>query len=142
MEINYLHLIVLTIVQFVFGALWYSLVFGKTWAKIHGFDLLPKEEQARMAKEVQPYYAIQLVLTIITTYTILIFTKSLMQTNDSWMPIGIAGWIWLGFIMPMQVQGVLWGNDKKEWMWKKIGIMILHQLLNFMIVGTILYYWK
>ncbi len=71
MQIDILKLVVLTIVQFVFGALWYSLIFGKVWAKIHGFDQLAPEEQAKMMKAVQPYYAIQLVLTVVTTYVIL-----------------------------------------------------------------------
>ena len=68
MHINYLSIIVATIVQFAIGAIWYSVFFGKLWGKIHGFDKLPKETQQKMMKAMGPFYGLQAFVTLVTAF--------------------------------------------------------------------------
>ena len=46
-------ILVATVGQFIFGAIWYMPVFGKLWGKIHGFDQVPPEKQKEMMKKAE-----------------------------------------------------------------------------------------
>lgn len=119
MGINYLAVLVATIVQFIIGAIWYSLLFGKLWGRIHGFDQLSKEVQQQMMKKMGPFYALQFLVTIITTVVLALFVAELPQ---DWHAFGIAGWVWLGFVLPTQVSAVIFGGTESKWIVKKIAV--------------------
>jgi len=88
MQMLVLAIVLATIAQFIIGALWYSLLFGKLWGRIHGFDKLPKETQQKMVKEMGPFYGIQLLVTIITTIVLAIF---IMFLPHDWNIYALAG---------------------------------------------------
>lgn len=118
MQLNYFAIIVATVVQFIIGAIWYSLIFGKLWGRIHRFDKLPKEVQQKMIKEMGPY-ALQAFVTLITTIALAIFVAN--------VPFGFnvyttAALLWIGFIVPAQVSAVIFGGTDKKWIVKKIAV--------------------
>jgi hypothetical protein len=119
MQVNLLAVIVATVVQFIIGAIWYSLLFGKLWGRIHGFDKLPKATQEKMMKEMGPYYGLQALITLITSYMLATFLAYLPQ---DWSPYGMAAMLWLGFIVPAQVSAVIFGGTEKKWIGKKIAV--------------------
>lgn len=119
MQFNYLAILLATVAQFVIGALWYSVLFGKLWGKIHGFDKLPKETQDKMMKEMGPYYGLQLLVTIITSVVLYIFIVFLPH---DWNVYALAGFFWLGFVLPAQVSAVIFGGTDKKWIAKKIAV--------------------
>lgn len=119
MQFNYLAIILATLVQFAIGAVWYSALFGKLWGKIHGFDKLSKETQDKMMKEMGPYYGLQLLVTIITTVVLYIFIVFL---PSNWNVYALAGFFWLGFVLPAQVSAVIFGGTDKKWIAKKIAV--------------------
>jgi hypothetical protein len=49
--------------------------------------------------------------------------------------------IWLAFIMPMIVSGVLWWNDRKEMRLLKVAISASYRLIALLAVGYILSIW-
>ena len=99
MQLNYLAIIVATVVQFAIGAIWYSLFFNKLWAKIHGFDKLPKEVQKKMMKEMGPFYGIQALVTLITSFVLAIFITYLPH---DWNVYAMAGFLWIGFVVQLK----------------------------------------
>ncbi len=119
MQINFIAVLVATVVQFIIGAIWYSLLFGKLWGRIHGFDKLPKATQQKMMKEMGPYYGLQVLITVITSYILAIFLTYL--PND-WSPYSLAAMLWLGFIVPAQVSAVIFGGTDRKWIGKKIAV--------------------
>jgi hypothetical protein len=126
MQLNYLAIIVATIVQFIIGAIWYSLLFGKLWGRIHGFDKLPKEVQQKMMKAMSPYYALQALVTLISTIALAIFVAN--------VPFGFnvyttAALLWIGFIVPTQVSAVIFGGTEGKWIVKKIAVQAGASLL-------------
>ena len=100
MDIHYIAILAATIVQFVIGAIWYTPLFGKLWGKMHGFDQLTAEVQAVAMKRMIPLLFVQFIVTFLTTFVFTVFISGLPQ---NWNIYGIAGFIWLGFVLPTQV---------------------------------------
>lgn len=119
MELNYLAITVATIAQFVFGAIWYMPLFGKTWGKIHGFDQVAPDKQNEMMKGMWKYLVLQFILTLVTT---VVFALLLKGFPSDWNIYGLAFFFWLGFVMPTQVAGIIFGGTKPEWLMTKIAI--------------------
>lgn len=109
--------LIMTMVQFVVGAIWYGTLFGKLWGKIHGFDKLSKEVQKKMMAEMGPYYGLQLLVTVLTSVVLVKFRNYVSgEPNVFWM----VGLLWLGLVMPAQVSAVIFGGTDKKWLMKKI----------------------
>ena len=135
MNINFLLILIVSVVQFIVGAIWYMPVFGTLWGKIHGFDKQTPETQKEMQKGMLPYLLIQFAMTFITNLVLVILLTALK--GGSMTPVYTCFLVWVGFIATTQVVTVLFGGDKKEWMLTKVGIIISHQFVNFMIAGLI-----
>ena len=139
MELNYTLIIVASLAQFILGALWYSpLIFGKWWMEIMEVTTIPKEEMQRMQKAMAPFYGLQLILTILFTLVLAMFIHYLQMANVGFHAYGVAGWIWLGFIMPTQVAGVVWANTKRKFWIKQIFVMTSYQLAGLMLAAFVL----
>jgi hypothetical protein len=137
MELHYLPILVATVAQFIIGMIWYGPLFGKTWMKIHGADKLTPEEIKKTQKAMGPFYALQFVLTFLMT-TVL---ATAMGVYVEYSPFMLAFYIWLGFMMPVQIGAVIWGADKKEFWLKKIMIMTGYQLVSILLATWIYAYW-
>lgn len=135
MELNYTAILLATFLQFVCGAIWYTAFFGKLWGKIHGFDKLPKEKQQEMMKGMGPIYGVQLLVTLIMTFVLAIFIEMLPQ---NWNAYGMAGFFWLGFILPAQVSSVLFGGTESKWIVKKIAIQSFSSLICLEVAALVL----
>jgi hypothetical protein len=135
MLINYTLVIVAVISQFILGALWYSpLLFGKKWMQIMGGDQYTPEEVKKMQKEMTPFYALQILLTLLSTF-VLAFSFELLSEYNLYMT---ALFIFVGFILPTQVSGVIWSNTKKHFWAKQIAIMAGCQFVSLMLATWIL----
>lgn len=134
MEFNYLGIIIATIAQFICGAIWYSVFFGKLWGQMHGFDKLSKETQDKMMKGMGLIYGVQFLVTLISTVVLSIFITNL----PGWNPYGMAALFWLGFILPAQVSDVLFGGTESKWVVKKIAVQAAGSLIFIEVAATVL----
>ena len=135
MEINYTLIIVATIAQFVLGALWYSpLMFGKWWMEIMECTNLSKEELQKMQKSMMPFYGLQLFLTFFSTFSF----ATLVPFIPTFSIYHVGFWIWIGFIVPTQIAGVVWANTKQKFWVKQIFVMISMQLAGIMLAAFVL----
>lgn len=131
MSFNLLVFIGVVIFEYVLGALWYSLFFGKQWLKInHPAGLPSKLEMQNLAKKATPYYGIQLFLTIVSAWVQWFFV-SLQPTN--WFKVSI--FIWAGFMVPTLIQSVIWSDPKNNHKLLQIAIVSLNFLVNLIIAG-------
>jgi Protein of unknown function (DUF1761) len=135
MNINILAIIVATVVQFIIGAIWYTPIFGKLWGKIHGFDQLSPEEQKKLQKGMAPLLVTQFIFTFVTT-VVLAFLKTGLPPY--WSVYGLAGFSWMGFVLPTQVAAVIFGHTEPKWFVKKIAVMAGGSLLCLMAAAHIL----
>lgn len=124
--VSYAAVAVASVVQFIIGAVWYTPVFGKVWGKIHGFDKVSPAEQKKMVKQMPPLLIVQFLTTVITTF---VFALLLNGFPSSWNIYGLAGFFWLGFVVPTQVGAVLFGGTEPKWVLTKIAIMAGGSLL-------------
>ncbi len=125
MQLNYLSIIFATVAQFIIGFIWYGPIFGNLWGKIHGFDKLSKSVQQKMMKEMGPFYALQFFITLVTTSVLAIFITYL----PIWNAYAMAGFFWIGFVVPTQVSSAVFGGTDKKWMLTKIAIQAGASLL-------------
>lgn len=124
-----------TALQYVCGAVWYSLLFGKLWGKIHGFDKLSKDVQDKMMKEMGPYYVAQLLVTVMTTVVLAILIANLPR---NWNAFQMAAMLWAGFVVPTQASAVIFGGTETKWMLRKIAVQAGASLLCLMIASAVL----
>lgn len=139
MAINYVAILIAAVLQFIFGAVWYSVFFGKLWGKIHGFDKLSKETQQKMMKEMGPFYGIQFLLTLVTTFVLALFMAVLPQ---DWNPYGIAGFFWLGFVVPTQASAAIFGGTEGKWLVPKVAVQAGSALGCLLIAAAVLHFMR
>lgn len=120
MTINYLAVVVATVVQFVIGGAWYMSIFRHAWGEIHGFNSLSKEEQEKAQKGMGMQLGFQFLFTFITAFVFALLSGGF---PPEWNVFGEAGFFWLGFVVPTQAAAVMFGGTEKKWMMKKIAIM-------------------
>ena len=125
MDINYIAILVATVVQFIIGAIWYGPVFGKIWGRMHGFEDHSPEVQAQMMKGMWKLLVPQFIVTLVTSF---VFVLLLNGMPYDWNRYGLIGFMWLGFVVPTQISAVLFGGTKPEWIAKKILIMAFGSL--------------
>lgn len=135
MELNYLAIVVATVLQFIAGWMWYMPLFGKAWGAMHGYDQLSKEEQEIAQKGMGVQLGFQFLGTLVMTSVLALFVAGL---PSEWNTFGIAGFFWLGFVVPTQMSAVMFGGTPKHWMVKKIAIMAGGSLASLMIAAAVL----
>jgi hypothetical protein len=137
-EINYLAVLLSTIVMFILGAVWYSpLMFGNWWQEIMEVDCdkMSKEEMAKMQKEMWPAYIAQFIITFITVFMLyhyIFFWKA--EANAYYVTLMLL----IGFVWPTQISGILWSQTKKKYWIKQIFVSGLYQLVGLMVVAFII----
>lgn len=139
MELHYTLIVIATLLQFILGALWYSpLLFGKWWMEIMEVTHLSKERLKEMQKEMAPYYGLQFVLTLIYTFVLELAINYIQLVNLDITAYTVAAWIWIGFVVPTQISGIVWSNTKKKFWVKQIFIVTTYQLVGIMLAACIL----
>ncbi len=131
---SYTLILVATIVQFILGGLWYSpLMFGKWWMEIMEHTNTSPEDLKKMQKDMMPFYGLQFILTLFTTFSF----ANLVPYVITFSIYHVAFWIWIGFIVPIQIAGVVWANTKKQFWLKQIFVMISFQLVSILLTAWI-----
>ena len=137
-EINYLAMALVTLTIFALGAVWYSpLMFGKTWMKIMGCEKYTKEELQAMQKKMGKFYLLQFAMTLFTVHVLYNLIHWTVGGADGLRGIWVALFMWLGFVMPTQVSGVIWGNTEKKWWGRQLKISLSYSLFTMLFAGYI-----
>lgn len=138
-QVNYLAVLLAGVASMVVGFVWYSpMLFGKEWAKLMGFT---NESIKKAQKEMGKWYTVSFVLALVTGYVLShVMTMAMNFFNYSPVSTGLtsAFWMWLGFIMPVQATGVIFGKDKGKGEWKVFGINTGYQLVSLLVMGVVL----
>lgn len=138
MNINFVAVLIATVAQFIVGAVWYSVLFGKLWGRIHGFDKLPKATQQKMMKEMGPYYGMQAVVTLITSVVLALF----IYNQPEWNAYAMAAFFWIGFVVPAQVSAAIFGGTDRKWLVKKIAVQAGASLACLEIAAVVFHFFK
>lgn len=118
-QISWPAILLATAGQFAVGAIWYMAVFPKQWGEMFGFDKLSQSEQKAMQAKMGPYYGLQIVVTLLTSYVLAHLVLAVPEISA----YKLAFWLWLGFVVPTQVSAVIFGGVDPKWISRRIGIM-------------------
>ena len=134
-DINYLAVLVAAVASMALGFLWYGPLFGKTWAQLMGFD---KKKMAEAKKKGMPKqtWVLMVAGTLVTSYVLGHFVDYLDATNVAGA-LQAGFWLWLGFIVPVQLGMVLWEGKP----WKLYVINVAYYLVNLSVMASILALW-
>ncbi|HEY0653694.1 MAG TPA: DUF1761 domain-containing protein [Chryseosolibacter sp.] len=139
-QINFLAVVVATIVSFIIGFVWYTPLFGKAWAKEMGFTMDRKPTSGELTKG--------MLLNLIGNF---FMAYVFAHNNEAWsfvpgmdeMSMGAkianAGiFTWLGFFVPQDLNKVAWGGRS----WKLFFIDTGYHLVMLLAAAAILMLWQ
>jgi glycerol uptake facilitator-like aquaporin len=133
-----LKILLLTVVVYIIGALWFSKLFGKTWMKIHHNKDKAPEDVKKDMKGMWKLMLTEFILTFVINFTLFFIASASDTLTVALISTFI---IWLGFILPTTVSNVIWGGDNRKWMIKKIAISSGYRLIAMLITVWILFVW-
>lgn len=130
---NYVEILVTTIVAFALGAIWYGPVFGKTWMKLANISM---DEMKNMALSPKQAMGLGFISTIVYVWALawVIEAFAITAIADVVMPAFV---IWLGFIATTLVDGFLWKGES----FKLFLFNIAYQAVQIAIISSILVSW-
>jgi hypothetical protein len=135
-EINYWAVLIAGLATFFLGGLWYSVLFGKTWVKLHGYT----PEQVQEMKTLRPpavFFG-----GMIVSYVVLAFVLAILVVRfniDSALGgAKLGGVIWLGPVACIGMTAHIASN-------KPFGLFLIDQSFNLIVLvmmGAILGGWR
>ena len=134
--INYVAVFVAAIASMVIGSVWYGPLFGKMFMREMCMDKMTPEQMAEAKKGMWTNYVLQFVASLVMFYVLARFMGMLgaLSVNAGLM---VAFWVWIGFVVPVQLGQALWGGKMKIF-WLSAGNM----LVTLLAVGAIFGAWK
>jgi hypothetical protein len=136
MDINIWAVLVSAIASMVIGSIWFGPLFGKTYMALMGMDQWSPEKQAAMKKQMTMTYVWQFVASVVMFFVLAMFMSGLHKT-DVIGGLGVAFWVWLGFMVTMKLGDALWGG-KMTLFWLGSG----NSLITMLAGGVILGLWR
>ena len=133
--VNYIAIVVASIISFLFGMLWYSpLLFGNVWIKLMGFN--KKDMEKAKKKGMGKTLLLSFISTLVTAYVLSYFLVVLRYSSA--VDGALFGFmIWLGFLATTMLGGVLWEGKS----YSLYFLNITYHLANLIIMGAILGAW-
>lgn len=135
-DINHWAVLASAAAAFAVGGLWYTVLFGKYWARKEGIPL----DQRPAAGQMALLYGLQLVGALLMMY---VFAHVLHAFWAAGEPRDIptammgAGWVWLGFIVPLTLGKATWEGKG----WGIFGVNAGYWLVNLLIASILLAAW-
>ena len=133
-SVNLTAVLVADVAMFVVGAIWYMPLFRNLWGKIHGFDKYDKKTQDEMRKGMMPYLVVQFLLGLTTAYVLAHVIGAFPENNA----YELAVWMWLGFVVPIQIGAVIFGGTEPKWMVKKSLVMAGGSLATLLVAAWVI----
>lgn len=140
-QINWFAIVAAVVASFAIGSLWYGPLFGKTWARAMGFAGMnpPGGEIARaMGLNILGTFLMAYVLA----HEVVVWRPSTWNAGADAAPavygFFAAFFIWLGFIVPILLNGVAF--ERKNW--KVFGIGAGYQFLSLLVMAMVLSFWR
>lgn len=130
--INWSAVLVAALANVVIGTLWYSkLLFGKPWQKA------VKLSDKQMRQGAMPAMVGAALLALLTSFILAHFISYAQATTA--LDGAITGfWVWLGFVLTIQLTGALFIRRGYTVTWITLGNL----LITFLVMGAILGGWS
>lgn len=123
------------VVLFIFGAVWFTALFGRTWAKLMGFNPEGDAKSKEMGM-VKPMIANFLVNIIIASSIYYLFPRLLTYSFSDLLTVVLI--VWLGFSFPIYANAAIW--ERKSW--KLVVLNSVYGIISFSIITAVIYYMQ
>lgn len=134
LAINWLAVVLAAVATMVVGATWYSpKVFGKVW--LASMRVSQADIAAAKAKGMGKSYFMAFVFSLVQAYVLahLLQLVAVVSVLEAWQ---LAFWLWLGLVVPVLVNTVLWEGRAIKIFW----INIAHYLAALLVSAAILFW--
>lgn len=106
-DVNLVAVFVAAVVSFMIGWAWYSpMLFGNIWMKESGIKM-PGKMTPELKKQMMRSMTLGFVFAVLVNYIFARFLGS-MNVYSAGDVAQLAFWIWLGFTLPVVMNGYLW----------------------------------
>ena len=139
--VNYLAVVVATVVAMPLGFLWFGPIFGKSWAAHMGMADMEQPDSGAMMKSMAIFAVGNFLIVYVLAHTLGVWRASAWGLSPDISPMELtlysAGFTWLGFFLPVQMNKVAWEMKK----WGLVGINAGFDLVRLVVFSAILAYW-
>lgn len=112
------------VISMVLGMLWYSpVLFGNQWMKLMGLtkaDFEKKSSKNNMTRT----YSVSFVMMLLEAFVVRLFL-GYIQVRTFPQALIMAFWIWLGFMVPIVLNTVLYGGKNAKLFWLDAGYQLV-----------------
>ncbi len=117
-QVSFFAISIAVTVNFFFGYLWYTPLFGRAWAKEVGQDFNAKPVASKLMKSLGLNIISNFFIAYVLAHNIAAWSPETWGVSSPGLtPISqsfcTAFFIWLGFFVPVLLNGVAW--EKKSW---------------------------
>ena len=133
-SVNFLAVLVSAIASMVVGSIWYGPLFGKKFMNAMGMDAWTPEKKESMKKGMALTYIWQFVASVVM-FGVLAWIMGALGAVSVMGGVQAAFWVWLGFVLPVQLGRELWGG-KMTLFWLGAGNMLATLLAAGVIIGA------
>ncbi len=140
MVINYWALLGCVVFSMIVGFIWYGPLFGKIWSREMGWTEADKEKALANPTQMYVSYGLTAVGSLAIAYVLahgLVFGNAYLQMSGLVGNLMGAFWYWLGFMVPVLLNEVLFGKKT----WTTLAINVSYYLVLMLVFATILAYW-
>lgn len=128
-----LSILIGAIVIFAFGALWFTVLFGKKWAELMDFNPASNDKYKDMGMA-KPLVANFLTNVIVAGVVYYIFPQLFALTFTDFLKIILI--IWLGFSFPIYANAAIW--ERKSW--KLVVINSAQGIISLVLLSGVVYF--
>lgn len=131
-EINYIVVLIVAVVNYVIGAIWYSpALFGPRWMLAVG-----KSEQDLKRTNMGVAYAGAFISAVMMAYVLALFI-GFAQAKTILSGAGIGLWAWVGFVAAPKLSNYLFSSWPRDLYLINNG----YQLVSLLVMGALLAVW-
>src|SRR3989344_2479981 len=132
--VNFLAVLIVAVVNFVIGFLWYGPLFGKAWMKAMKFT--PSDIKKGKEKGMAGPMFISFITSLITTF-ILAVVVGLAGVSSVVNGAFVGILVWLGFFLTTSIGSMLWEGKSSSLFY----LNTTYDIVRFMIMAAILAAW-
>jgi hypothetical protein len=127
-----LTILVGAVAMFVFGAFWFTVLFGKEWARLMDFNPA-SDEKARQLGMQKPLLANFLSNVLVAWVMYCLVDQMLVYSYAGLLRVLFV--VWLGFSFPIYANAAIW--ERKTW--KLVAINSAQSLISLVIISAIIF---
>lgn len=132
-NVNLLGVLLAGVVSMIVGFAWYSpMMFAKPWMKAMGYT---QGSLKKAQKEMGMLYGLSFLVSLLGAYVlshVMALSMNFYHYGSVSTGLTTAFWMWLGFIMPVQLTGEIFGGKN----WQLFAINTGYQLMAMLLMGV------